>query len=473
MMQDLGGRSIAQFSVLLQSGTLDPRDLAEWTLGRIRDQADQAIFTTVTPERAMREAEASHIRLASGRSLGLLDGIPVAWKDLFAIKGLPTTAGSTVLKNDPTATEDAAVVAALARAGMVSVGRVNMSEFAFSGLGLNPHYGTPRNPRSQDVARVPGGSSSGSGVAVAAGLVSVSIGTDTGGSIRIPAALNGIVGYKATRGRYSMQGVFPLAKSLDSLGPLCRTVQDAVWTDAAMRGLSASEVRRGSLEGLSIVVPTSVVFDGAEDGVVSAFEDALKRLERAGARIRRQAFPAFMRIFELMAARGPLVTAEAFALHRSRLEGTDATSMDRRVVARARLGEKIALSDYIAILEARDRLIAEVSASIGPNEIVAYPTVAHVAPVTGPLEADDALFVETNARTLRNTSIGNFLDWCGVSLPCGTGEAGMPVGLLLSSLPHHDTHLLSVALAAEDVITELNPVLGITDHVEYAHFDTG
>ncbi|HEV7307018.1 amidase [Ensifer sp.] len=452
MMQDLGGRSIAQLSVLLQSGTLDPRDLAEWTLARIGDHADQAIFTTVTPERALREAEASRERISSGRSLGLLDGIPVAWKDLFALKGLPTTAGSIVLKDDPPAADDAAVVAALARAGMVSVGRVNMSEFAFSGLGLNPHYGTPRNPRSQDVARIPGGSSSGSGVAVAAELVPVSIGTDTGGSIRIPAALNGIVGYKATRGRYAMQGVFPLAKSLDSLGPLCRTVQDAVWIDAAMRGLSASEVRRGSLEGISIVVPTNVVFDRAEDGVVAAFEQALSRLERAGARIRRQAFPALTRIFELMAAHGPLVTAEAFALHRSRLQGVDAASMDRSVVARARLGEKITLSDYIATLEARDRLMAEVSASIGASEVVAYPTVAHVAPATAPLEADDALFVETNARTLRNTLIGNFLDWCGVSLPCGTGDADMPVGLLLSALPHHDTHLLSVALAAEAVV---------------------
>lgn len=452
MMQAMGERSIAQLSVLLQSGALDPCALAEWTLGRIRDHADQAIFTTLTAERAMREAEASHARLSSGRSLGLLDGIPVAWKDLFAIEGLPTTAGSIVLKNDAAATEDAAVVAALARAGMVSVGRVNMSEFAFSGLGINPHYGTPRNPRAKDVDRIPGGSSSGSGVAVAAGLVPVSIGTDTGGSIRIPAALNGIVGYKATRGRYSMRGVFPLAKSLDSLGPLCRTVQDVVWTDAAMRGLSAPEIRRGDLAGLSIVVPTDVVLDGAEDGVVSAFEQALSRLERAGARIRRQSIPALTRVFEIMAAHGPLVTAEAFALHRSRLEGADAASIDRRVVARARLGEKIALSDYLAILAARERLIAEMSASIGPNEIIACPTVAHVAPPTAPLEADDALFVETNARTLRNTLIGNFLDWCGVSLPCGTGDAGMPVGLLLSALPHHDTHLLSVALAAEDVV---------------------
>ncbi|NVD40642.1 amidase [Ensifer sp. HO-A22] len=452
MIQDLGGRSIAQLSALLQSGALDPRDLTGWTLQRIRNHDDQAIFTMVLPERAMREAEASARRIAAGRPLGLLDGIPVAWKDLFAISGVPTTAGSVVLKDAPAAQDDAAVVTALGHAGMVSVGRVNMSEFAFSGLGINPHYGTPRNPRSPQVDRLPGGSSSGSGAAVAADLVPVSIGTDTGGSIRIPATFNGIVGYKATRGRYSMRGVFPLAKSLDSLGPLCRSVQDAVWVDAAMRGLPAPEIRRGSLEGLSIVVPTTVVFDGAEDGVVSAFEAAIGRLQRAGAQVRRQSFQAFERIFETMERHGPLVTAEAYALHRGRLEGPQAAMMDRRVVARARFGQKISLSDYIATLDAREALIAEIAKSVGPNELIAYPTVAHVAPPTAPLLDDDALFVDTNARTLRNTSIGNFLDWCGVSLPCGTGEAGMPVGLLLSAQPHHDAHLLSMALGAEAVV---------------------
>lgn len=452
MMQDLGGKSIAQLSALLQSGALDPRDLAGWTLERIRSHDDQSIFTVVLPERAMHEAEASARRISAGRSLGLLDGIPVAWKDLYAMSGVPTTAGSVVLKNAPAAQDDAAVVTALGNAGMISIGRVNMSEFAFSGLGINPHYGTPRNPRARDVDRLPGGSSSGSGVAVAADLVPVSIGTDTGGSIRIPAAFNGIIGYKATRGRYSMRGVFPLAKSLDSLGPLCRTVQDAVWVDAAMRGLPAPEIRRGNLEGLSIVVPTTVVFDGAEDGVVSAFEAALGRLQRAGAHVRRQPFPVFERIFETMARHGPLVTAEAYALHRDRLEGAQSAMIDRRVVARARLGQKIGLADYIATLDVREALIAQIAASVGPNELIAYPTVAHVAPLTAPLLDDDTSFVETNARTLRNTLIGNFLDWCGVSLPCGTGEGGMPVGLLLSAQPHHDAHLLSMALSAEAVV---------------------
>jgi len=452
MAQSNRGKTVAQLSVLIQSGGLDPVGLAEETFAAIRSVPDQSIFVSLLEERAMAEAAASSKRIRDGRSLGLLDGIPVAWKDLFDIEGLATTAGSTILKTAAPANRDADVVAALAGAGMVSVGRVNMSEFAFSGLGINPHYGTPQNPASTDGARLPGGSSSGSGVAVASGLVPVSIGTDTGGSVRIPAAFNGIVGYKATRGRYSMRGVFPLSKSLDSLGPLCRTVQDAVWIDAAMRGLSAPDVRRGSVEGLLLVVPETIVFDDAEAGVVSAFEAALTRLEKAGARIRRQAFPAYAAIFDLMAAYGPLVTAEAFVLHRERLAGPQAEGMDPRVVARTRLGEKITTTGYIETLAARDRLMAEFASSIRPGELVASPTLPHVAPLTAPLLTDDALFVKTNAKTLRNTLIGNFLDGCGVSIPCGTGEAGMPVGLLLSGLPDHDEHLLSIALAAEETV---------------------
>jgi aspartyl-tRNA(Asn)/glutamyl-tRNA(Gln) amidotransferase subunit A len=381
-----------------------------------------------------------------------LDGIPVAWKDLFAIAGLPTTAGSIVLANAAAAQEDADVVKALKAAGMIAVGRVNMSEFAFSGLGLNPHYGTPLNPLASDMARIPGGSSSGSAVAVASGLVPVSIGTDTGGSVRIPSAFNGLVGYKASRGRYSMAGVFPLATSLDSLGPLCRSVQDAVWVDAAMRGRAAPDVIRVDPAGLSIVVPTNIVMDDVEHGVAQAFEAALARLSAAGVKVRHAAFPAFDGLFQVMADHGPLATAEAFVLHHRRLAGPEAQRMDRRVVARTRLGEKITLVDYLAILGARERLIKDAAGMLGPNELIAYPTVAHVAPALAPLEADDELFVKVNFKTLRNTLIGNFLDWCGVSMPCGTGEAGMPAGLLLSAPQGRDESLLAVAMALEDIV---------------------
>ena len=449
-----GRRSVAQLSALLQSGALDPVALAEETLAAIEAHPDRAIFTFVLKERALAEAEASRRRLREGRSLGALDGVPIAWKDLFAMAGLPTTAGSRILKDDTPATHDAAVVRALSAAGMVSVGRVNMSEFAFSGLGVNPHHGTPRNAAAPaGEHRIPGGSSSGSAVAVAAGLVPVSIGTDTGGSVRIPAAFNGIVGYKATRGRYSMEGVFPLARSLDSLGPLCHTVQDAVLVDAAMRGLPAAEpLDRPDIAGLSLVVPETVFFDGAEPEVVAAFEAALERLARAGARIRREAFPEFTAIFDLMARHGALVTAEAYVLHRERITGPAAAGMDPRVVKRTLLGGKIALSDYLETLDARARLTEAFEARLGPDALLVSPTLPHVAPLTQPLIDDEALFFEVNGKTLRNTLIGNFLDGCGVSLPCGTGAAGMPVGLLLSGPRGSDVRVLAAAAALEGLV---------------------
>ncbi|MDM9622744.1 amidase [Rhizobium sp. S96] len=451
MTKTFGSMSVAQLSVLIQSAAVDPVEVTEAVIDGIERHPDQSIFTTLLKDRALTEAKASSARLKAGRSLGVLDGIPIAWKDLFDIEGRATTAGSTILAKAPAAKTDAAVVAALKQAGMISLGCTNMSEFAFSGLGVNPHYGTPHNPHGRDVPRIPGGSSSGAGVVVAAGLAPVAMGTDTGGSVRIPAAFNGIVGYKATRGRYSMDGVFPLAKSLDSLGPLCRTVQDAVWIDAAMRGLTAPNVDHGAINGIDIVVPTNVVFEGAEAGVVAAFEAALERLAKAGARISRVTIPAFDEILDVMAKHGALATAEAFALHRERLAGPEVAGMDPRVVMRTRLGETISLPDYLALLEARERLIDNVERLLA-NSFVAFPSVAHVAPPIAPLEVDDALFVSTNGKTLRNTMLGNFLDWCGVSIPCGTGDAEMPVGLLLSAVGNRDEALLGMALSAEAVV---------------------
>lgn len=445
-------RSIAQLSVLIQSGKLDPRDLAGETFDAIRSHPDQAIFLRLTEDRAKREADASTRRIREGRSLGALDGIPIAWKDIFDLEGMPTPAGSIVLADAEPAGRDADVVANLARAGMVSVGRVNMSEFAFSGLGINPHFGTPANPRATDGHRLPGGSSSGSAVAVAAGLVPVAMGTDTGGSIRIPAAFNGIVGYKATRGRYGMGGVFPLSKSLDSLGPLTRTVSDAILIDAAMRGRTCPDISAAEWAGQEVVVPETVFFDGIEPEVAVAFEAGLARLEQAGARIRRAAFPQISEIFELMGEHGPLVTAEAFALHRQRLSGGAADRMDPRVVTRCRMGEKTDMPAYIAILEARARLISAFGAVVGDSAVIVTPTLPHVAPLTEPLEKDFDAFVTMNGFTLRNTLIGNFLDWCGVSLPCGTGAHAMPVGMLISGLPNRDEQVLSLALTAERLL---------------------
>lgn len=435
----------------LAAGRLDAVELCEAVLAAIAASDDPAIFVATTPERARREAEASAQRHREGRPLGILDGVPVAWKDLFAIAGMPTTAGSRVLADAPPAAHDAAVVARLAEAGMVTVGRVNMTEFAYSGIGLNPHHGTPRNPCGAGEARIPGGSSSGSAVAVARGLVPVAMGSDTSGSVRIPAALNGVVGYKASGGRYPMDGVHPLAPSLDTLGPLTRTVEDAILVDAALRGVAATPLPPDP-QGARIVVPTSVVFDRAEPAVAENFEATLDRLRAAGMRIERCPLPAFEDIFDLFSRHGTLVAAEAYPVLKEFVDGPRAGEVDHRVVARARLGATITQEARQALLTARERLASEAAAALGPGAFVAYPTVPVVAPTIASLEADDELFFATNMLILRNTMLGSFLGWCGVSIPDGADASGLPTGFLLNAPAGADDALLALARRLEPVI---------------------
>ncbi len=437
----------------LQSGRQDPVALVEAGLAAIEAYDDPTIFTLVTEERARGEAEAAAERLAAGRPTSLLDGVPLAWKDLFAFAGETTTAGSKLLLEAPPAADDAKVVQRLKAAGMVALGRVNMTEFAYSGLGLNPHFGTPRNPAARDQIRIPGGSSSGSGAVVAAGLAPISIGSDTGGSVRIPAAFNGLVGYKASHGRYPMQGVYPLSTSLDSLGVLCHSVFDAALVDAAMTGHLAPNVTRRSAEGLQLIVPNNVVFDRAEPDVIAAFEATLTRLAEIGVTSERRRIPEFDAFFALTAERGALIGAEAYALHAERLAGPEKAHYDRRIVDRLMLGKTLSAADLIAIRDTRARLVAEMAAELGPDCLLAYPTVAHVAPPLNPLLADDELYVETNILTLRNTMIGNFLDFCGVTLPCGLDRNGMPIGFLLSAANGQDEAVLAAALAVESQVT--------------------
>ncbi len=441
--------SATRLAALYALGAASPESVCESTLQAIRAADDPAIFTVLTEERAREEAAAAAARLREGRSKGPLDGVPVAWKDLFDVTGLATTAGSRVLADSPPASADAPVVARLAAAGMVCVGRVNMTEFAFSGIGINPHYGTPCNPHGDAKPRIPGGSSSGSAVAVASFLVPVAIGTDTGGSVRIPAALNGIVGFKASGGRYPMQGVYPLARSLDTLGVLCHSTEDAVLVDAGMRGALVPVARRRPPKGVRLVVPENVVFDEAEPSVVANFEAALARLAAAGVTVERRRLPVFDEILALYQRHGALVTAEAYHQLRPLLEGPAAGRMDPRVVTRARLGAKITAADYCELALRRAEMVAAARALFDGDSFVAFPTVPHVAPPIADLESDFDLFVRINARTLRNTMLGNFLDWCGVSVPSGADADGLPTGLLISGAPGGDDALLSFVLGCE------------------------
>lgn len=445
-------RTAKSLAADLHAGRVDPVDLAIEVFEKIKQVGDPAIFIDQLPDRAMAEARAARERLKAGLPASLLDGVPIAWKDLFDIKGRVTTAGSVVLKREAPATADAGVVAAGHRAGMITTGTLNMTEFAYSGIGLNPHYGTPINPHAgQGAARSPGGSSSGSGVVVAQGIVPIAMGTDTGGSVRIPASFNGVVGYKTSTGHYPMDGVFPLSRSLDTLGPLAHTVEDCVLFDAALRGMAQPDVRAAPLRDVTFVIPDDVMFDDAEPEILDNFNAAVTRLESDGARVRQIAMPQLRGIQDLMARHGSLAGAEALALHQERLSGPDATQIDARVVRRIRQADSMSAADLVILMQARTRLIRETTALIG-DAILICPTTPIVAMETAALEADQEVFFAHNGRSLRNTSLGNFLDWCGVSIPNGTGAGGMPTGFLMSAPHGRDHRLLCAALGSEEII---------------------
>ena len=435
----------------LRDGRLDPLDLVDQVFARIAEVGDDAIFTQTLRPRAEAEARASRERLRAGNPVSLLDGIPVAWKDLYDLKGRVTTAGSVVLADNPPAVQDAALVAAGARAGLVSIGALNMTEFAYSGIGLNPHYGTPRNPNGSGPARAPGGSSSASGVVVANDIVPIAFGTDTGGSIRIPAAFNGVVGYKSSTRHYPMQGVFPLSHTLDTLGPLAHSVEDCVLADTVLRGLQSPVVQATPLAALDFAIPDAVMFDTLAPAVAANFAAAVDRLANAGARVRHIALPELTETLELITHRAVLAAVEALDLHWDRMHGPDAARIDARVVRRIMNAAKTTAVDLSILMRERTRLIAQVTAKLG-NSLMICPTTPSVAMPIAPLEADQEVFFRHNGLTLRNTSLGNFLDWCGLSIPNGVDADQMPTGFMISAPHGRDSAVLAAGLAIEHIV---------------------
>lgn len=429
----------------------DPVDVVEQVYDDLAAYDDPALFIRQTRDRAFAEARAARERLRAGNPASLLDGVPLAWKDLFDLRGTVTTAGSVVLRDAPVAARDAALVSAGVRAGLVTVGSVNMTEFAYSGIGLNPHYGTPRNPRDRAVHRAPGGSSSGSGAVVAAGIVPLSIGTDTGGSIRIPASFNGVVGYKTSTGHHPMGGVLPLSPTLDTLGPLAATVEDCVLADTVLRGLDRPVATAADVAGLDFVVPDTVMFDDLDPAVATAFDAAVARLSASGARVRGIALPELRETAELMAANGPLASVEAMDVHFDRLNGPDAARIDPRVVRRIRMADGMTALDLSRLLAHRRRLIAAVADRLGSALLICPTTPATAMPIA-PLDADVEVFFRHNFRTLRNTAPGNFLDWCGLSIPNGSDADGMPTALMICAPHGRDRALLAAGLATETLI---------------------
>jgi aspartyl-tRNA(Asn)/glutamyl-tRNA(Gln) amidotransferase subunit A len=434
-------QTIAQLQAGLQAGRITSEQLVEQSLAAIEDyrKSGGAAFVHVDADTAMHAARASDAARRAGYVPSPIAGLPVSIKDLFDVRGQVTAAGSRVLASGAAATEDAEAVARLRAAGVILVGRTNMSEFAFSGLGVNPHYGTPRAPH--DETRVAGGSTSGGAVSVAKGMAVATLGTDTGGSIRIPAAFCDLVGFKPTAHRVSLRGGVPLSRTLDSAGPLARSVACCATLDRILSGQSL-DARPAQLAGLRLYVTRDFVLDGVDAAVGQAFEAALAQLSARGATIVPFDFPE-LRELPTINAGGSFTAAEAWQWHRTLLtERGDA--YDPRVAMRIRRGEKQSAADYIELIDARARMMAIAADRLREADAWLMPTVAVVPPRVDDLQQDDAFFA-TNAMVLRNTSVINFLDGCAVSLP--TGQAG--IGLAVCGLHNADARILQVSGAIE------------------------
>lgn len=409
--------------------------------------AGGAAYVSIDVQAALAMARAADAARAAGNVPSLLAGLPVSIKDLFDVAGQVTAAGSRALADQPRATADAAAVARLRSAGAVLLGRTNMSEFAFSGLGLNPHYGTPRTPA--DGARAAGGSTSGGAVTVAGGMAVAALGTDTGGSIRIPSAFCNLTGFKPTARRVPMTGAVPLSTSLDSGGPLANSVDCCAIVDAVLSGESgndACDTTAVPLAGLRFGITQDFVGADLDNTVAVAFNRAVERLERAGAHIVRFEFPELLQLPEINSG-GGFSAAESWAWHRSLLARAEA-QYDPRVATRIRRGEQMSAAAYIDVINARVRMIAAARKRLGNFDAWLMPTVAIVPPEVAPLEADDAAFFRVNALALRNPSVINFLDGCALTLPVhAAGE--LPVGLSLCGLANDDARILRVGRAVE------------------------
>lgn len=453
------GKSAQELVASYRLGTADPVDATREVLAAVAAFPDQSIFIGLTTARALREAEASAARYRSGTSLGPLDGVPVGWKDLIDIAGTVTTAGSETRRTATPAEQDAPLVRRLHEAGMICIGKLNMSEFAHNALGVNPHFGTPRNPADPVLHRCPGGSSSGAAVAVASGLLPVAIGSDTGGSIRIPAALTGVVGYKSSEDRYDKTAVFPLSRTLDTIGPLCRTVDDCALVDYALRGVVAetpgsAQTAQTALPDL--LVPTNVVTDGAEPAVIAAFKAALARLEEAGVRITSEPVPELDAVVAQIRDHRTLTAAEAYHLHRELLESERAALVHEPVVRRMMDGKSMTAYDVIEIEQGRQALAARLSQRLGQRMLVC-PTVRCVAPVVADVTTSTELFIQTNVALAANTIIGNILGLCGLSIPLAVGRNALPVGFMIQAPAGHDRRLLAAGGALQPLLAAPDP----------------
>ncbi len=443
--------TITELQEALQRGETSSLELTEAALARIaspRGEGSRA-YTRTYPERALAAAQASDILRASGLARSPIDGLPISVKDLFDIRGEATLAGSVVLNDAPPAEDNALIVQRLIDAGAVIVGKTNMTEFAFSGLGLNPHYGTPSSPWDRATGRIPGGSSSGAGVSVADGMAVAAIGTDTGGSVRIPSALCGLAGFKPTSRRVPTTGTLPLAFSLDSIGPLAASVNCCAILDAVLTGQAHALPVAPRLAQLRLAVPSSLVLDGADDHVRGVFQKTLQTIREHGAQVDIIDLPEFQQLAHINRL-GGFVCAEAWAWHQGLL-GERAEQYDRRVASRMMRGKDMSAADYIELLQLRPRWIASVQDRLRHYDALLMPTVPVVAPAIEDLQASDDAYFAANGLILRNPTLINFLDGCALSIPCHPAGAA-PVGLMIAGPAMHDRRILDVGVALEGIM---------------------
>jgi aspartyl-tRNA(Asn)/glutamyl-tRNA(Gln) amidotransferase subunit A len=442
--------TLASLAADLGSGATSSRKLVEQCLARIADPAGegQRVFLHVDKDAALDAADAMDRLRKAKAAPSPFAGIPVSIKDLFDIKGQVTRAGSRALEDSAPAETDATVVARLRRAGFVVIGRTNMTEFAYSGIGINPHYGTPKSVWNRSVGHVPGGSSSGAAVSISDQMAYGALGTDTGGSCRIPAAFNGIVGFKPTQRRVPLDGGVPLSFSLDSFGPLARSVACCAVLDAVLADEPLQPLQPRSVKGMRLAVPTTVALDDLDEAVAKTFERALEALSRAGALIERIEVPEFNDV-GVMNAKGGFAAAESYAWHRYLLT-SKGDVYDPRVSLRILRGEGISAADYIDILNARRSFIARTEQRIAPYDALVLPTTANTSPVIADL-ADDKAFTVQNLRALRNCTLINVLDGCAISLPAHR-EGEVPVGLMLAAAAGSDRRILELAAGMENII---------------------
>lgn len=429
-------------------GKPDARDRLEEILARFeRRGAEERVFLKIYDEAARAAADASDARRRRGDTLGPLDGRIVSIKDLFDVAGEPTTAGSTIRREAAAPLDDALVVQRLRLAGAVIVGKTNMTEFAFSGVGLNPHYGTPGN--AHDASLIPGGSSSGAGVSVAEGTSEISIGSDTGGSVRIPAALNGVVGFKPTASRIPLTGVFPLSPTLDSVGPLAKSVADCAIADAIMAGEMPEAPEPLPLGALRVAVPRGYLFRNTEEKVAEAFAHSLVTVEKAGALVSDIDIDDL--VVEMRTITGPasIASIEATEVHADWLS-VSLAGVDPRVSGPLSRRLAIPAWSYLRLMRRRGELVAAMDERLKSIDVLVLPTTPIVAPKMAPLVESDDLFDHLDGLLLRNPQIANQFDLTAISLPM----PGMhpPAGLMLVARHGEDRKLLAIAAGVEAVL---------------------